>query len=199
MSRFNGLVNRIGGQLTRPNLFWFKGEQWARSEPFIPRNRRSVKPKNNRRFLMIDAVYGRGGSDQIEAFIRRENVMDAARKMLGNSTTARQLITAGLAGRTLGAAQGDDLWSVLKGGAEGAAGGIGARKLVGLVDQRVARRVGEMLASNDTSVLTTGIGAIANSQQRLQALRDLDTRLAALLAARGGSALLPKPGENAQR
>jgi hypothetical protein len=125
--------------------------------------------------------------------------MDTARKMLGNSTTARQLIMAGLAGGTLGAAQGDDLWSVLKGGAEGAAGGIGARKLVGLVDQRVARRVGEMLASNDTSVLTTGIRAIANSQQRLQALRNLDTRLAALLAARGGSTLLPQTGESAQR
>ena len=35
----------------RANLFWFSGGQWARIEPFIPSNRRGVKPKNNRRIL----------------------------------------------------------------------------------------------------------------------------------------------------
>src|SRR5215470_1052593 len=152
---------------------------------------------------MINAVYGPRGSDQIEAFIRRENIMDAAKKALGNSTTARQLIMAGLAGGGLGASQGDDLWSVLEGGAEGVAGGAAAKiygsKLVGMIDQRTARRVGEMLATDDTSVLGAGIRSIANSQQRLQALRNLATRLAALWATRGGSALLPKAGESGQR
>src|SRR5258705_2247388 len=33
------------------NLFWFSDGQWARIEPFIPSNRRGVKPKNNRRIL----------------------------------------------------------------------------------------------------------------------------------------------------
>jgi hypothetical protein len=56
-----------------------------------------------------------------------------------------------------------------------------------------------MLASDDASVLTAGIRAIANSRERMQALRNFDTRLAALLAARGGSGLLPKTGESAQR
>ncbi len=51
MLRFNGLVNRIGGQQMRTNLFWFSDGQWARIEPFIPSNRRGVKPKNNRRIL----------------------------------------------------------------------------------------------------------------------------------------------------
>ena len=54
MLRFNGLVNRIGGQRgqqMRANLFWFSDGQWARIEPFIPSNRRGVKPKNNRRIL----------------------------------------------------------------------------------------------------------------------------------------------------
>jgi mannitol 2-dehydrogenase len=51
MLRFNGLVNRIGGQQMRANLFWFSDGQWARIEPFIPSNRRGVKPKNNRRIL----------------------------------------------------------------------------------------------------------------------------------------------------
>src|SRR6188508_1983055 len=35
----------------RANLFWFSDGQWARIEPFIPSNRRGVKPKNNRRIL----------------------------------------------------------------------------------------------------------------------------------------------------
>jgi len=39
-------------------------------------------------------------------------------------------------------------------------------------------------------VLTAGIRAIANSRERMQALRNFDTRLAALLAARGASGLL---------
>jgi len=33
------------------NLFWFSDEQRARIEPLIPRNRRGVRPKNNRRIL----------------------------------------------------------------------------------------------------------------------------------------------------
>jgi len=35
----------------RANLFWFSDGQWARIEPFIPSNRRGVRPKNNRRIL----------------------------------------------------------------------------------------------------------------------------------------------------
>src|SRR6187200_2693927 len=35
----------------RANLFWFSDGQWARIEPFIPSNRRGVKPKINRRIL----------------------------------------------------------------------------------------------------------------------------------------------------
>jgi hypothetical protein len=105
---------------------------------------------------------------------------------------ARQLITAGLAGGTLGAAQGDDLWSVIKSGAEGVAGGAAAKvyggKLVGMIDQRTARRVGEMLASDDLDVLSKGLEVVANSRLRMDGLRNLDTRLAALLAARGGAA-----------
>jgi transposase len=51
MLRFNGLVNRIGGQQMRANVFWFSDGQWARIEPFIPSIRRGVRPKNNRRIL----------------------------------------------------------------------------------------------------------------------------------------------------
>jgi hypothetical protein len=49
-----------------------------------------------------------------------------------------------------------------------------------------------------TNALTGAIGGGINSRLRMDALRNLDTRLAALLAARGGSALLPQTGESAQ-
>ena len=42
---------RTRSALGRANLFWFSDGQWARIEPFIPSNRRGVKPKNNRRIL----------------------------------------------------------------------------------------------------------------------------------------------------
>ena len=41
----------------RANLFWLSDGQWARIEPFIPSNRRGVKPKNNRRILSGDHAY----------------------------------------------------------------------------------------------------------------------------------------------
>ena len=46
-----GWSTESGGQQMRANLFWFSDGQWARIEPFIPSNRRGVKPKNNRRIL----------------------------------------------------------------------------------------------------------------------------------------------------
>jgi hypothetical protein len=70
-------------------------------------------------------------------------------------------------------------------------GGKLTSTLIGVVDQRTAQRVGQMLASDDPSVLTTGIRAIANSRLRMDALRNLDTRLAALLASRQGAAATP--------
>ena len=39
----------------RANLFWFSDGHWARIEPFIPSNRRGVKPKNN----LIERCYCR--------------------------------------------------------------------------------------------------------------------------------------------
>ena len=51
MLRFNGLVNRFGGQLMRANSFWLNDEQWAKIKPLIPMNRPGPKPKNNRRIL----------------------------------------------------------------------------------------------------------------------------------------------------
>jgi hypothetical protein len=70
-------------------------------------------------------------------------------------------------------------------------------KLVGLIDQRTVRRVAEMLASDDPDTLMKGIRVVANSRERVEAIRNLDIRLAALLAARSGVALTPKAADRA--
>ena len=58
MLSFNGLVNRIGGQQMRANLFWFSDGQWARIEPFIPSNRRDKAYDSNsfRKSLRKDGI-----------------------------------------------------------------------------------------------------------------------------------------------
>jgi transposase len=51
----------------RANLFWFSDGQWARIEPFIPSNRRGVKPKNNR--LILSGIMQRMSMGRLSAGI----------------------------------------------------------------------------------------------------------------------------------
>jgi mannitol 2-dehydrogenase len=51
MLRFNELVNRIGGQLMRSNLFWFSDEQWAKIRPLLPTNQPGPAREDDRRIL----------------------------------------------------------------------------------------------------------------------------------------------------
>jgi hypothetical protein len=87
------------------------------------------------------------GLANLAAFIRRERIILNARHGThsGNSTTAQQLIEVGLAGGAIGGiAKGRDPWSGLHGFGAGATLALGARagagKLIGYVDQNVARR-----------------------------------------------------------
>lgn len=126
----------------------------------------------------IRLALGPGRSTELEAQLRVEGIMDLARRAVqGNSTTARQLAELGLAGG---------------GGALGIHGGVtqdpremtvaalmGALAMGGRhIDQRVARRVAEMLVSDDPGVLRRGVQVIARNNQFLNALRSADQRLA---------------------
>ena len=51
MLRFNGLVNRIGGQLMRAHLFWFNDQQWAKVQPLLPTRQPGPERKDDRRIL----------------------------------------------------------------------------------------------------------------------------------------------------
>jgi len=117
----------------------------------ITKGRGIMASPNERR--MATAIFGPGGAAQLEARMHMERIMDGARQAMGNSTTARQLIEAGLAGGAIGGfASGWDPMSIGQGaiygtGARAGAGRllsdeikVGAKHLIGSVDARTARR-----------------------------------------------------------
>lgn len=127
--------------------------------------------------------------NELEARLRVESIMDQMRGALhGNSTTVRQLAEAGLAGSTssgagYGLATGD--WSpkgmlsaAMTGAAIGGAGRFAAGKLNQGIDQRVSRKVADMLVSDDPKVLQKGIAIVAKNGSIMKALRRADDALA---------------------
>lgn len=132
-------------------------------------------------------IFGSGGMAQLRARMALETIMNGARDAMGNSTTARQLIEAGLAGGALtGYATG---WDPVKmiGGAGAAAGArygagtatvvgqmaSGAQHLIGKVDAKTARRVAELLTSNDPRLLREGYQMAAKNDAIGNALMSL--------------------------
>jgi hypothetical protein len=117
--------------------------------------------------------------------------MDGARQAMGNSTTARQLIEAGLAGGAAGAIYGGgwDPSSIGQGMAYAAGSRLGASKLmseevkvglkhmIGKVDARTARRVAELLTSDDPRLLREGYQMAAKSNAIMQGLQNLARRV----------------------
>ena len=133
------------------------------------------------------AVFGPAGAQKMEARMTLETIMDGARKAMGNSTTARQLIEAGLAGGTLeGYLSGWDPTHMAAGfaGAAGARKALGtemaagARKLVGKVDSRTAKLVAELLTSNDPNKLQQGLRMAQKNQRIADGLRNVANRVA---------------------
>lgn len=141
-------------------------------------------PNERKRAL---AVFGPAGIQKIENRMTLETIMDGARKAMGNSTTARQLIEAGLAGGALG---GYFDGFHLRGIGEGAAAGVGARKLlsteiasgarklIGHVDSKTARNVAELLTSNDPAKLAQGLRLASANKKVGDGLRSIANRLA---------------------
>jgi hypothetical protein len=121
----------------------------------------------------MEIALGPQRSRQMEAFLRVEGIMDRARTAVtGNSTTARQLTELGLAGGATGIAGAGDVTNP-RALATGAIvyGMIHGRNAI---NQNVARRVGEMLASNDPNVINRGIQMIARNNTMLNRLRSID-------------------------
>lgn len=129
---------------------------------------------------------GRQRASELEAMLRVEGVMDLARQAVqGNSWTAKRLYNLGLAGGSAGLGYGalnqDPQQMTI--GAMVAALSSGGR----YVDQRVARRVAELLVSNDPARLQRGVQMVARNQRWLAALRSFDQRFAATAGEQAGS------------
>lgn len=136
------------------------------------------------------AVFGPGGMAMLQARMSLETIMDGARQAMGNSTTARQLIEAGLAGGALtGYQSGWDPTAMLQGaGTFAAARGApkffapqavaGAKHLIGKVDAKTAARVAELLTSSDPRLLRQGYQMAAKSEAIMSGLKAIAKRTA---------------------
>lgn len=131
------------------------------------------------------AVFGQPGMDKMQSRMALETIMDGSRKAMGNSTTARQLIEAGLAGGITGYETGDWKSGVLAAGAAGV--GVpkllgttisaGAQKLIGKVDGRTARLVAELLTSDDPAKLQQGLRMAQNNPSIKQGLMAMASKI----------------------
>lgn len=155
-----------------------------------------------------EAVFGPGGMQKIQARMALETIMDGARRAMGNSTTARQLIEAGLAGGALsGYASGWDPAKTIEGagaaaGARYGAGKLlatemaaGAKNLIGKVDATTARTVAKLLTSNNPNDLAQGLRMATKNKKIADGLKRIANAVGLSGAAPGGEgarAIVPK-------
>jgi hypothetical protein len=145
----------------------------------------------------IAAVLGPQSVDRMGAFVNREKIYDAARQALGNSTTVRQMMEAGLAGGVGGLALTGDPKQALEygigaagvGASAGAAGLVrqgvltGAKTALGYVDRTTAAQVAKLLASNDPQELMRGLQIAAKNQRVAEGLRNMASTVTARIGA----------------
>jgi hypothetical protein len=141
-----------------------------------------------------EILFGKQGLDKLTARLDLEKIMQSVKQMLGNSTTAAQLIEAGLAGGAIGSYFGDwEKGAALGVGARAGASKVlkeevlsGARQMIGYVDKNTAKKVAESLMSDDPRILKEGLERIANSPKLgklLASIADRVSQAAALQAA----------------
>lgn len=125
----------------------------------------------------ITMALGRTRAREVEAALRVEDMLNKAREAFGNSTTARQLYQiealGGAAGAGYGYFTGDWTAAGLVFGGILARRGMSAGKAK--LDQRVFKRVGELLASSDPAKVKAGIQMIARNDRILNVLRSATT------------------------
>jgi hypothetical protein len=127
----------------------------------------------------IDMALGPQRANQLEALLRAEALIDKARQALGNSTTARQLKELGMtAGHGLAGAGAVGSLEAIKEHDFQPSHVIAAALLVGaarhgahIVDDRVARHVGELLVSRDPRELARGLEIVTRKPVLMNALR----------------------------
>jgi hypothetical protein len=130
----------------------------------------------------IRAILGNDGADELEALLRIEGVVQKSREVLSGSDTARKLAEAGMAGgavATLEAMKEGEIdpKTMLIAMAGGALAHEGIARAAGRVDEDVARRVGEMLASPDPQIVLRGIQSLRRNPIMWNTFRRLSDAL----------------------
>jgi len=146
----------------------------------------------------LNIALGPQRAAELEAGLRVEGIMDLARSAVqGNSTTARQLAELGLAGGTYGLGTGGDILNPNPSALMNAALVYGAMRGKARIDTNVARRVADLLVSNDPRMLVRGIQILTRNQQLFNSLRSFDqsvARIGASQAPSSGAAQIPAIG-----
>jgi hypothetical protein len=131
----------------------------------------------------MNTALGPMRAKEVEGRLRIEGIMDLARPAVqGNSTTTRQLVELGLAGGVGG-------YESYKGDPQAlmnAALVYGAARGHRVIDERVARQVAKLLASDNVGQLQRGLRILTRNQNLMGAIRNADAGLAAI-AARGAA------------
>ncbi len=151
----------------------------------------------------IQMALGPHRARQLEALLRAEALVDKSRKALGNSTTARQLKELGMSlGHGAGGAGAVGALEAVKEHEFNPAHIVAAALLFGavrhgahVVDDRVARHVGELLVSGNARDLAKGLQIVTRNPVLFDSLRQA-TRAAARVGAHdiGGTRALAGAG-----
>lgn len=119
----------------------------------------------------IEIALGKDKSRELEAFVNVESVMDRLRTAVsGNSTTARQLVELGLAGA-------GGAYTAGSGDPRGMAYGLliaGLSRGQRAIDARVAKRVADMLVSDDPAKVRQAAQTLAKNPTLLEAVKSAD-------------------------
>lgn len=140
----------------------------------------------------IELALGQKAAAEFEQFVKVEHAMDLLRGAMGNSTTARQLAELGLAGGA-GAGAGMLTGDWKQGLTVGALTGL-ARRYGAKVDDRVTKRVAELLLSKDPKAIEKAITIASNSPKAAAAVDAIRKALESATKI-GGNASLPASAE----
>lgn len=139
----------------------------------------------------LEIALGRDGWNELQAMLRVEGIMDLPRHAVqSNSWTARRLYDLGLVGGA--GIGGSGVYNQdpqqMTTAAILAALSSGGKK----IDQRVMRRVAEMLVSDNAATYQRGIRAIARNDTFMRALENFDRRVAAAGSEQVPTGLAPQ-------
>jgi hypothetical protein len=126
----------------------------------------------------MDLALGTTDSAKVQTFLRVENIMDASRHAIqGNSTTARQMLEYGLAGGVGSSIEGTSPLTDPVGFMHGALLYGGLRYGHGILKERVARQVAELLVSRDMNRVRAGLDIASRNENVFQAIKNADAAL----------------------